>query len=315
MTITNSEQFAQKELNLDLPPLFAEWMRSFELEEILSPILRTNLVWVKRVSPPNASLEDLAIACMDLILWFFYFDDCLKEDYNIIFEKCSKILDGYQPTSNEAKLFHAYADVIKRVAERGYDMQHYLQPRKSCLRHRVEIAKQRLHGRDNENKFTYDEYFEIRQITIGIPSWMSLWEILGDFYLSPSERAIPEVKSAVRALASAYFLDNELYSLVRDIEQITPNLIILYMKQYDKDIVSSIQYIKELYRQEANTFRHLSQSVKNASLGNHLQQYFEFLDLNFNYLNAPGLIEKDDPERFSFNLDDIQNIISKNSKD
>jgi Terpene synthase family 2, C-terminal metal binding len=251
---------------------------------------------------------------MELILWSFYLDDCLKEDYNIVFEKCSKILAGYQPTSDEAKLFHAYADVIKRVAERGYDMQHYLQTRKDCLWHRVEIAKQRLDGRNNENKLTYDEYFEIRQITVGLHFWISLWEILGDFYLSPSERAMPEVKRAVRALSAAYSLDNDLHSLVRDIEQTTPNLIVLYMDLYGKDIASSVQDIKELYRQEVDTFRHLSQSVLNTSPSNQMRQYFQLLELQLSYIIVPGLMENDNPERYSFNLDYVQQIISKGGK-
>jgi Terpene synthase family 2, C-terminal metal binding len=315
MTIKNSEQLTQKELNLDLPPLLVEWMRSFELEEIFSPVLRTVIIWAKRVSPPNASLEDLAIACMDLILWIFYLDDCMKEDYNIIFEKCSKILDGYQPTSSEAKLFHAYADILKRIAQRGYDMQHYLQERKKCLGYRVEIAKQRLHRSNNQKKLTYDEYFEIRQVTIAVLGWMTLWEILGDFYLSPSERAMPEVKRAGLALSAAYSFDNDLYSLVRDIEQKTPNLIVLHMEKYGKDIISSVQDIKELYKQEVNTFRHLSQSVLNASPSNQLQQYFQLLELNCDYITLPGLMENDNPERYNFNLDYVQQLISKGDKD
>jgi hypothetical protein len=315
MTITNSGQLTQKELNLDLPPLFIEWMRSFELEEILSPVLRTTIIWAKRASLPSACPDDLAIACMDLILWLSYLDDCLKEDYNIIFEKCSKILDGYQPTFDEAKLFHAYADIIKRVAQRGYDIQHYLQQRKDYLWHKSELVKRRFYGRNNESKLTYNQYFEIRQVTIGLSFWMTLWEILGDFYLSPLERAMPEVKRAVRALSSAYFLDNDLHSLVRDIEQRTPNLIILYMEQYGKDIVSSVQDIKELYRQEVDTFRHLSQSVLNASPSNQLRQYFQLLELKCNYITVPGLMENDNPERYSFNLDYVQKLISKGGKD
>lgn len=313
MTVTNSEQLTQKGINLDLPPLFVEWMRSFELEEIVAPVLRTAVTWA-RLCPPNTSVDNFAIGCMDLTLWLFYLDDCLKEDYNIMFEKCSKILDGYQPTSDDAKLFHAYADIIKRVAEHGYDMQHYLQERKKCLVYRVELAKQRLHGSNNENKFTYDEYFEIRLVTIAIVYWMTLWEILGDFYLSPSEREMPEVKRALRALSLAYSLDNDLHSLVRDIEQKTPNLIILHMEKYGKDIVSSVQDIKELYWQEVTTLRHLSQSVLNISTSNQLRQYFQLLELQLDYISVPGLIENDNPERYNFNLDYVQQLISKGGK-
>jgi len=303
MTITDNQQLTQKNANLDLPPLFAEWISLWDLEEILAPILRSTVVWVKRVSPQNASLEDLAVACMDLILWFFYLDDCLKEDYNIVFKKCSKILDGYQPNTDEAKLFQAYADIPKKVAQRGYDMQYYLQTRKYNLRYRVEIAKQRFHGRGNERKLSFNENFEIRQTPIWLSSWINLWEILGDFYLSLPERTMPEVQRAVRAVSSAYLLDNDLRSLVRDIEEKSPNLVILYMEQYEGDIISSAQYIRDLFQQEVNTFRHLFISVLNAAPSDRLRQYFEFLELNLNYITGPNLMEKDHPKRYSYDLE------------
>lgn len=303
MTITDNQQLTQKNANLDLPPLFAEWMRLWELEEMLAPILRRSLMWVKQSSPPNASLEDLAVACMDLALWFFYLDDCLKEDYNIVFEKCSRILDGYQPSSDEAKLFQAHADVINRVAQKGYDMQYYLKERKDNLRYRVDLAKQRLHGRTNENELSFNEYFEIRQTTIGTSYWTALWEVLGDFYLSPLERLMPEVQRAARAVSSAYLLHNDLHSLVRDIKERNPNLVILYMEQYGGDIFSSGKYINELFQEEVNTFRYLFELVLNAAPSNRLQQYFEFSELNLNYITVPNLMEKDYPDHYSSNLE------------
>jgi hypothetical protein len=302
MTITDNQQLTQRNANLDLPPLFAEWISSWDLEEILAPILRSTVVWLKRVSPPNASLDNLAVACMDLA-WFFYLDDCLKENYNIVFEKCSKILDGYQPASDEAKLFRSYADLIDRIAQRGYDIQHYLQQRKDYLRCRVQLAKQRLLGSTSENKISFNEHFETRQITIGMSVWTSLWEILGDFYLSPSERTMPEVERGVRTVSSAYLLHNDLRSLVRDIEEKAPNLVILYMEQYGGDIVSSIQYLQHLFQQEVNTFRDLFASVINAAPSDRLRQYFEFLEWNLNYITVPNLMEKDLPERYSSNLE------------
>lgn len=303
MTITDNQQLTQRNANLDLPPLFAEWMRTWELEDILAPILRTTVMWVKRTSPPSASLDDLALACMDVILWFFYLDDCLKEDYNIVFDKCSKILDGYQPSTDEAKLFQAYADITKRVAQRGYDMQYYSQTRKDNLRYRVEIAKQRLHGKGSDRKLSFNECLEIRQTPIWLSSWANLWEILGDFYLSLPERTMPEVQRAVRAVSSAYLLDNDLHSLVRDIEEKKLNLVILHMNQYDSDVVSSTHYIRDLFQQEVSTFRHLFISVLNAAPSDRLRQYFEFLEWNLNYIAAPGLVEDDQPERYSSNLE------------
>jgi hypothetical protein len=126
---------------------------------------------------------------------------------------------------------------------------------------------------------------------------------------------MPEVKRAGLALSAAYSFDNDLYSLVRDIEQKTPNLIVLHMEKYGKDIISSVQDIKELYKQEVNTFRHLSQSVLNASPSNQLQQYFQLLELNCDYITLPGLMENDNPERYNFNLDYVQQLISKGDKD
>ncbi len=304
MTITDNQHLTQRNANLDLPPLFAEWMRLWDLEEILAPILHTSVTWVKRCSPPNASPEDIAIACMDLTLWFFYLDDFLKEDYNIVFEKCSKILDGYQPTSDEPKLFHAYADIINRVAQRGYNMQYYLQTRQDNLQYRVKFAQQRFHGGMNENKLSFNEYFEIRQTTIAIWNWLALWEILGNFYLSPLERTMPDVKRAVMAVSSAHFLDNDLVSVARDIKERTPNLVILYMEQYGVDIVSSAQCIKELFQKEVNNFQHLlSKLVLNASSSDQIRQYFQFLELILNYVTTPGMGENDNPDRYSSNLE------------
>jgi len=303
MTITDNQQLAQKNAHLDLPPLFAEWMRTWELEDILAPILHKSVMWVERVAPPNASLDNLAVACMDIILWFFYLDDCLQEDCNTVLEKCSRILDGVQPASDEPNLFRAYADVINKVAEKGYDMQYYLQQRKDNLRYRVELAKLRLYGRSNRSKLTFNEYFEIRQTTIAISYWIALWEILGDFYLNPSERVREEVKRGVRAVSAVYFLDNDLQSLLRDLREGNPNLVILHMEQYGGDIFSSAQYIKGLIQQEVNAFRHAFVSVQNAAPSDRLRQYFEFLELALNYIIVPGLMENDHPGMYSSNLE------------
>jgi Terpene synthase family 2, C-terminal metal binding len=303
MTITDKQQLTQRNANLDLPPLFAEWMRLWDLEDILAPILYTSVTWVKRCSPPNASPEDMAIACMDIALWIFYLDDCLKEDYNIVFEKCSKILDGHQPASGEDKLFHAYADVLKRVTQRGFDMQYYLKQRQDNLRYRVDLAKQRLQGRTNHKNLSFDEYFEIRQTTVAISYWITLWEILGDFYLIPQERTIPKVEQALRTISSAYLFHGDLFSLARDIKERTPNLVILHMEQNGGDILSSAQYIKDLIKQEVNKFQHLCTSVLNAAPSDRLRQYFEFLEFILNYITVPNLMENDQPDRYSSNLE------------
>jgi len=302
MTITANQQLTQKNANLDLPPLFAEWMRSWDLEEILAPILHKSVMWVQRVSPPNTSLDNLAVACMDIILWFFYIDD-LKEDCNTVLEKCSKILDGHQPACDEPKLFRAYADVINKIAQKGYDMQYYLQQRKDNLRYRVDLANQRLYGRTNKNKLSFNEYFEIRQTTIAIPYWIALWEILEDFYLSPLDRTMPEVQRAVRAVSSAYLFDNDLQSVVRDFEEGNPNLVILYMEQYGGDIFSSGKYINERFQEEVKTFRYLFELVRNAAPSDRLRQYFEFLELALNYIVVPGVMENDHPGMYSSNLE------------
>lgn len=303
MTITDNQQLTLRNANLDLPPLFAEWIRTWELEDILAPILRSTVVWVKRVSPRNASLENLAVACMDLILWFFYFDDCLKEDCNTVLEECSKILDGYQPTFDEPKLFRAYADIINKVSQKGYDMQYYLQQRKNNLRYRVDLAKMRLYGRTSKNRLSFNEYFEIRQTTIAVSCWQTLWEILEDFYLNPSERVMEEVKRGVRAVSAVYFLDNDLQSLLRDIKEGNPNLVILHMEQHGGDIFSSAQHIKDVIQQEVSAFRHLFVSIQNADPSNRLRQYFEFLELALNYIVVPGIMEHDYPGLYSSNLE------------
>lgn len=281
--------------NFGLPPLFVEWMHSFNLEEFLSPILRLTAVWTKRTSPTNASLDDLGLACMDLALWCLYLDDYFQEDYNTVFEKCSKILDGHQPAPNEAKLFYAYADIINRVAQRGYDMQFYLQARRDYLRCRLKLH---FYGRTNQNKLSFYELFELRQVTVGLKFWTSLWEILGDFYLSPIVRAMPKVKLAMRAVSSVCMLYNDLHSLTRDIKDKTPNLVILYMAEYGGDIASTTKHFEKLIQQEANTFRLSSQSVLNISSSDQIRQYFKLLDVVFDYHYIPGLIENDNPQRY-----------------
>jgi hypothetical protein len=165
------------------------------------------------------------------------------------------------------------------------------------------MAKQGILGGNNENKPSFNEYFEIRQTTIGISYWITLWEILGDFYLSPLERTMPEVQLAVRAVSSAYLLHNDLHSVERDIKERNPNLVILYMDQYGGDIVSSVQYLQHLFQQEVNTFRDLFASVLNAVPSDRLRQYFEFLEFILNYITVPGLVENDHPKRYSYDLE------------
>jgi len=308
MNKKSQEQLTQNHTNFDPPPLFVEWMRSFELEEILSPLIYTVALWVKRTSPTNASLDDLAIACMDLSLWFFYLDDYDQEDYSIFFEKCSRILDGHQPTSDEAKIFHAYADIINRVAQRGYDMQYYLQARKEYLQCRLKLH---IYRKNQQNNLSFHELFELRYVTIGLKFWMVLWEILGDFYLTPSERVMPEVQLTLRAFSCAYFLHNDLYSLVRDIKENHPNLVILHMKQNGGDITSSAQYIEELWQQEVNNFQNLSQSILNASPSENIRKYFQFMELCISYIKVHSLIEDDNPKRHNLNLNYAQELLNQ----
>ena len=261
----------------DVPPLFATWMHSFGVTEIVAPLLRTVSVWASYCSPSHASAQSMATAHADLALWFFYLDDYDGDDYESLFDDCLRILDGNRPTMDRPSLMRAYADVVDQVASHGHDPTCYLQSRcKSVeqIRQRIRFSKS-----PRNKRVTFEEYYAQRMVSVYVYQWMDMWEIIGDFYLDSQERMSPEVAEAKRAVTAWHILQNDMRSLRRDIDSGSPNLVLLHAEQKTARIEETVGIIRDLFREELENFQRASQSLLRSMPSLRVRRYIDLLDI------------------------------------
>jgi len=212
-----------------IPSPFDSWVRAHGIEDEVAPILYTVTTWVKHCSPPHASTEQLALACMDLAVSFFYLDDYEREDDHELFAQYEMTLTG-EPAAglnapsglrrNQA-IIRAHADLLGKLQSMGHPMQEYVaEERRLLAEYRYRNSTKRGH-----ETLTYDRYRDCRLVTIYVYQWLELWQLLDHFPVSAHERASPIYQDAVRLTATFFVLGNELYSLDRDIRNREPNLV------------------------------------------------------------------------------------------
>lgn len=261
----------------DVPPLFATWMTSFGVKDFIAPLLRTVSVWANYCSPPHAPAQSMATAHADLALWFFYLDDYERDDYESFFDECLRILDGGQPTTKNSTLLKAYADVVAQVVSHGHDPTYYLQGRRRSveqIRQRIRFGKNRVEGR-----LTFEEYYAQRMISVYVYQWIDMWEIIGDFYLDPQERVLPEIAEAKRAVTAWHILQNDMRSLRRDIGSGSPNLVLLHAEQKTAHIEETVATMRGLFREELDNFQRSSQSLLRSMPSLRVRRYIELLNI------------------------------------
>lgn len=264
------------ETDLICPPKqFKAWVESFQLTETLTQLLRTVSVWAHYCSPPVSDERSMAIAHADLALWFFYLDDYDKDDYEIFFNDCSRILDSRGAIAERSPLLRAYADVIKQVATYDCDLTHYLGGRRQSL----ELIRKRIRtGRRRGSKPTFNEYYNERMISVYVYQWLDMWEILGGFYLTPEERASFEIKEAKRSVTAWHILQNDMRSLHRDIRCGSPNLLLLHAEE-SSDIDVTVSAVEKMFIDELDIFKRMSELAQRKMQSDRVRQYMGLLEI------------------------------------
>lgn len=257
-----------------IPPSLEKWISQFNLKEIFAPNIYTVTTWTKNCSPVAASEENRAIACMDILLWLFYLDDYEKHDYDSFFNQCLAILDGRLPDDDMPQLFHAFYDVILRVASKGRSIEYFVKGR----RQDIECYRWRNNLRQSKKTVTFDEYLSRRKTTIYITQWMDLWMILEDFCLLPDERNGGVIPVAAEMVISWHIFQNELVSVERDKISGDPNLVLLYKCEKKCSLKEAIEHIEQLRDRAIVGFANLYNSIRSKPTSVS-QQCYKYLDL------------------------------------
>lgn len=260
-----------------IPPSLEEWIAQFNLKEIFAPNIYTVTTWTKNCSPVDASEENRAIACMDILLWLFYLDDYSPCDYDSFFNQCLAILDGSIPGHDMPQLLHAFYDVILRIASKEKNIEHFVEGR----RQDIECYRWRNNLRQSKAPVTFDEYLNRRKTTIYITQWMELWMILEDFCLLPGERINGVIPVAVEMVISWHVFQNELVSVERDRASGDPNLVLLSRCEKNCSLKESIEYVEQLRDRAMVGFAKLYNSILSnpASVSQQCHKYLDLLNV------------------------------------
>lgn len=207
-----------------------EWLRLSKIEDSLASEIPTPncLAWALACSPPDTTIDKLAVATMDLALWFVYLDDYAGADDSELYRACARILEGEQPLPGPFAILRLFADHHARISRLPAKTTRYVTERQRLLR-AYELRNDA--GRSNR-VMSFDEYYQIRSFTTGIDWWMSVWALLEDFELTDAERALPAVDRAIRAVVGWFIFMNEARSVARDIASKTPNLVLIYAREH-----------------------------------------------------------------------------------
>ncbi|NVB37652.1 hypothetical protein G6O69_07395 [Pseudenhygromyxa sp. WMMC2535] len=202
--------------------LVFEWLDDRGLKEAMAPMHEVAITWVKTNAPKQSSSTHLALATMDLYLWFLQLDEQSCDDM-LFFGRIADILDGQdpQPSSPYFPLEQLYSDHLSRIAGLGHSTTRYCQERQLALStyiRRNEIVQ-------TSKQPSFDEFLEIRSVTTLFRVWYTLWEILANFKLTQSEYQGGSFAEALSATCEWQVYINEIASLDRDRQEGMPNLI------------------------------------------------------------------------------------------
>lgn len=203
-----------------LPPGLTDWIRAHQLTEPWAPLLGTTAAWIASAAPPWATPEQRALACMDLGTCFFVLDDSGDDDALGRHADLERVAAGIAPDPGRP-LQRAFAALFDRLTVVGGPLDHYL-----ALRREFAAALRRRHAiRTERRAIGVEAYLALRETTIYLAPWLSLWELLGGFVLSRSQRAL--VAPAFVPANRWQVLENDRMSVARDLRTGTPNLVAL----------------------------------------------------------------------------------------
>lgn len=193
------------------------WISAHGLDELWRPILHTTTAWIASAAPTWATDSQRTTACMDLGTCFFLLDDSPAGEALERYADLEHVARGGDPDPTRP-LQTAFASLFDRLAGTGGSLAHY-----RALRIDFAGALRRRHAL---HAVTAADYLTLRETTIYFAPWLSTWELLGGFVLSPDERA--RVASAFVPANRWQVLENERFSVARDARTGTPNLVALY---------------------------------------------------------------------------------------
>lgn len=238
------------ELRAQVEHEIERFLTGFGRPDVIRARIEISVPWNLWVSPSHASAQDIALAAFDIALWVFSLDDYTGEDYEAYYDQCLATLAGGTP-SPERPVLRLFADHWERLATRGCQMERYVSSRKDIIvayRRRNLISRAKLSVR-------FDEYLELRRFLIGTRVWLSAWEVLDDFWVPDDQFDAPVVRQALKALIYGQVLENDIYSLKRDIKSGTPNLVLMHAREHGLGVDDAVGSLRTLFRANEATFR------------------------------------------------------------
>jgi len=255
-----------------VPEAFDQWVRAFGIEKEIAPICYTVTTWVKHCSLPEATLEQVTLACMDLAISFFYLDDYQHDDYPELFDAFDSNLTGKSPKTQRPAVL-AHADLLRRLRAIGRPMDDYLAIRRRLL----EEYRLRNSVMRGEATVTFARYVECRLVTIDVYQWFELWLLVEDFRLTPEERSSQALAGSVKLAATFFFLGNDLYSFARDALNGEPNLVCLLRDEQGIPLEQAATKIDQMRVEALRGFTEATEKLLGASSTEQLRRCGQLL--------------------------------------
>lgn len=225
-------------------------LTDFEPVALVRPQIEISIPWNLRVSPAHASIQDIALATIDIALWVFTLDDYTPDEYDAFFEACLMTLAG-GPNDPRWPVLGAFAIHRDCLISYGQPMARYVESRRN-----IADAYRRRNGLARSNQdIRFDEYLEWRRVLIGTRVWLSAWEVIGGFWLPEEVYSCPVIHDALESLIYGQILENEIHSLRRDLEAGTPSLVVMYSREHGLTLDESVTHLRGRFRENESVLR------------------------------------------------------------
>ena len=259
-----------------IPKAFDQWLRAFGIQEEIAPILFTVISWVKIASPPEATPKQLALACMDLAVSFFYLDDYQDEDYQELLDDFSRNLAGESPKTLRPIVI-AHANLLQQFWALGQPMDYFLEWRQKLLTE-YSFRNRVIRG---EEKVDFQRYMECRRTTIYVDGWFGLWLLLENIQLTASERCTLASTEALKLLTTFHIFDNELHSIDRDISSSVPNLVVLLSNEQSVSLNAAVLKLTQTLDEVKRSFIKATNILLASSSTENLHRCSQILRCSF----------------------------------
>lgn len=264
-----------------IKPLVQAWVHDRRLGEIFESSYAVAEAWTVACSPRNASTEQLAIATMDLLLWFLYLDDFEGADDARLHRHLAAAMTrdpaaGETEDFSDSSVLRQFSEQTARLTRRGLPMARYLGERQTALSSYERRNRLRREGWTP----TFAQLLDLREVTTLIRVWFTLWEILGQFQLTQHDYESPIFDRAITATTRWHVFANEIHSVDRDQQEGMPNLVLCLERDHAvgrQDALALLRRHCESQSNEVNSAWKEAQA-RNLAAG-HLGDALRFLHL------------------------------------